>query len=207
VRRGFTLVELLTALAIVALLAAVIFPVLARARASGYRAESTAHLRQVGAAIELYRSDHDGELAFDHLDAFVDSGYLRTPRLLVSQTDAFPDGYGRTVSECIDEPNPTALLTSYETSLVSRQFYDYVRSVDEAAAIVVDRTHGAVLEQADQSCRWAQFFYSGTILRLYDDTHVKLAQFSFMPRNAPPDVAMHWSRLRLFTDVEPDSRP
>ncbi len=202
-RRAFTLIEVLTAIAIVSLLAAIIFPVIARARLAGYRAESIAHLGQVGKAIELYRTDHDDQLAFAHLDPVVQSRYISAKGLLRSHTDAFDQGYGRAVSDCIDQTGPTTLDTSYETLLFSRTFYDYVKSVDENAAIVVDRTHGDVLKEADKTCNGVQFYYSGRILRLYEDSHVKTGQFSLIPRNAPPDVGMHWSRLRLFTDVEP----
>ena len=107
------------------------------------------------------------------------------------------------MADCHDPNWPTALNTSYETLLVNKTFYDSVKSVDENAAIVVDRTHGNVLKEADGSCKRIEFYYSGSILRLYEDTHVKIAQFSILPRNAPPSVAMHWSRLRMYTDVEP----
>ncbi len=202
-RRAFTLIEILTAITIIVLLSAIIFPVLARARLSGYKAESIAHLRQVGTAIELYRNDHDDQHGFGQLDPVVETGYLRTPQLLVSHTDAFDQGYGRAVADCLDTNNPTSLSTSYENLLFSKSFYDYVKSVDENAAIVVDRTHGNVLMEADSTCKWVQFYYSGPILRLYEDTSVKIGQFSIYPRNAPPNVRMHWSRIRLFTDVEP----
>lgn len=207
--RAFTLFEVLVALTIVALLAAIIFPVLARARDAGYKAESIAYLRQLGAAIELYRNDHDGQHAYRQLDPIVEAGYLRDPRLLFAKTDDFEQGYGRAMADCIDPTSPTALNTSYESLLFNKTFYDYAKSVDPNAAIVVDRTHGEVLRQADKTCKRIQYYYSGAILRLYEDTSVKVGQFSILPRNAPPSVTMHFSRLRLYTDVEPppNSKP
>jgi prepilin-type N-terminal cleavage/methylation domain-containing protein/prepilin-type processing-associated H-X9-DG protein len=57
-RLGFTLIELLVVVAIVAILAAVLFPVFAHAKAGGKKAASLAHARQVGVAAILYLDDN-----------------------------------------------------------------------------------------------------------------------------------------------------
>jgi prepilin-type N-terminal cleavage/methylation domain-containing protein len=56
-RIGFTLVELLMVIAIVVVLAAVLFPVFARASEESEFGRCTSNLRQTGASIELYRAD------------------------------------------------------------------------------------------------------------------------------------------------------
>jgi prepilin-type N-terminal cleavage/methylation domain-containing protein/prepilin-type processing-associated H-X9-DG protein len=55
--RGFTLVELLTVLAVLSLLAGLLLPVLARARDSARRGACLANLRQIGQAYLLYLQD------------------------------------------------------------------------------------------------------------------------------------------------------
>jgi len=66
--RGFTLVELLTVIAIIAILASLLFPVFTRAKAAAKKTQCISNLRQIGAAIEMYESDSDG--VFPHaLDA------------------------------------------------------------------------------------------------------------------------------------------
>ena len=55
---GFTLVELLVAIAIISVLAALLLPVLSRARESAKRASCTNNLRQIGLAFELYLHEH-----------------------------------------------------------------------------------------------------------------------------------------------------
>lgn len=59
-RSGFTLVELLTVVAIIAVLAAVLFPVFARARESARRSSCQSNLKQIGLAGMQYTADYDG---------------------------------------------------------------------------------------------------------------------------------------------------
>jgi prepilin-type processing-associated H-X9-DG protein/prepilin-type N-terminal cleavage/methylation domain-containing protein len=56
---GFTLVELLVVLAVITLLAALLFPVLVQAREGGRRASCLSNLRQIGQAQLLYVQDWD----------------------------------------------------------------------------------------------------------------------------------------------------
>ena len=65
---GFTLVELLTVIAIIGILAALLFPVFAKAKASAKQTKCISNLRQIGDSISLYMGDYDG--IFPHaLDA------------------------------------------------------------------------------------------------------------------------------------------
>lgn len=67
-RRGFTLVEVLIAIAVVALLVVIMLPAIAMARASAKKLVCASQLRQLSLCMQLYADDNDGLL--------VESGFV-----------------------------------------------------------------------------------------------------------------------------------
>ncbi len=63
-RRAFTLVEILVVIAIIAILSAIIFPSFALVRANARRTSCVSNLKQIGAAMEMYKADYDGRFPF-----------------------------------------------------------------------------------------------------------------------------------------------
>lgn len=61
---GFTLVELLVVMAITAMLAGVLLPVLAQAREGGRITRCAANLQQLGQAVHLYQQDYDDRFPY-----------------------------------------------------------------------------------------------------------------------------------------------
>jgi prepilin-type N-terminal cleavage/methylation domain-containing protein len=57
--RAFTLIELLVVVAIIGILASILFPVFSRARENARRASCGSNLRQLGLAIMQYTQDYD----------------------------------------------------------------------------------------------------------------------------------------------------
>lgn len=57
--KGFTLIELLVVVAIIIILAAILFPVFAKARAKAMQTTCMNNLKQIGTACSMYESDND----------------------------------------------------------------------------------------------------------------------------------------------------
>jgi prepilin-type N-terminal cleavage/methylation domain-containing protein len=63
-QKAFTLIELLVVIAIIAILAGLLLPALANAKASGRRAACLSNLRQVGFGIHSFANDNDGKIPY-----------------------------------------------------------------------------------------------------------------------------------------------
>src|SRR2546423_4167943 len=59
-RNGFTLIELLVVIVIIAILAAILFPVFAQARDKARQATCSSNLKQIGNVLVMYSQDYDG---------------------------------------------------------------------------------------------------------------------------------------------------
>lgn len=59
-RRAFTMIELLVVVGILAMLAAILFPVFAQSKAAAKRTECVSNVRQLSAAMLMYVDDHEG---------------------------------------------------------------------------------------------------------------------------------------------------
>jgi len=73
--KGFTLIELLVVIAVIAILAAMLLPVLARGRLTAQRAACESNLNQLGVAAELYWDDNGGN-CFNYIFGATNSGQI-----------------------------------------------------------------------------------------------------------------------------------
>jgi prepilin-type N-terminal cleavage/methylation domain-containing protein len=107
---GFTLVELLVVIALIAILASLLLPALARAKEKAKVSKVHAELYGVGLALEMYADDHEGQLPpvrvncnsdmSSHWCQFpielAEEGYLArgdTPGLAANMEDVFNPGH------------------------------------------------------------------------------------------------------------------
>jgi prepilin-type N-terminal cleavage/methylation domain-containing protein len=59
-RDGFTIIEVLTVIAIIGILAAIIFPILGKVKENGRRARCVTNLKQFGVAYQMFAADNRG---------------------------------------------------------------------------------------------------------------------------------------------------
>jgi prepilin-type N-terminal cleavage/methylation domain-containing protein len=83
--RAFTLIELVVVISIIAILVAILFPVLTRARNKSKESACIQQMRQVGLALQLYREGYDDGLP-ERLSA-LHPGYAADARLLICPLD------------------------------------------------------------------------------------------------------------------------
>jgi prepilin-type N-terminal cleavage/methylation domain-containing protein/prepilin-type processing-associated H-X9-DG protein len=89
-RKGFTLVELLIALLIISILAAMLFPVFARARESARKTTCLSSVAQLGTALQMYAVDWYGALPPKDNDWAPLYDYIRNVDVLHCPTDPEP---------------------------------------------------------------------------------------------------------------------
>jgi prepilin-type N-terminal cleavage/methylation domain-containing protein len=124
IRQAFTLVELLTVIAIIALLLALLLPSLAAAREQARKTTCLSNLRQIGIAIEAYAFDYAGRIPYgpkappfsNPSDFYPSTG---TPTSLISLQNGSPVGLGLLLQQYIDNEPKVLFCPSSDQALQS----------------------------------------------------------------------------------------
>lgn len=117
-RRGFTLIELLVVISVIAILAAILFPVFSAARDKARGAACLSNMRQIGMAANLYLDDWDGRLYFHHagLEEIPWAGrllpYARNQQIYTCPSDPATAVVERATGEVL---RPSYLINAYFT--------------------------------------------------------------------------------------------
>jgi prepilin-type N-terminal cleavage/methylation domain-containing protein len=67
--KAFSLIEVLICIAIISIVAAITFPIFSAAKVASLKTASKSNLRQLWLAVELYRQDHEPNVAYGRPDA------------------------------------------------------------------------------------------------------------------------------------------
>jgi prepilin-type N-terminal cleavage/methylation domain-containing protein len=132
-RRGFTLIELLVVIAIIAILAAMLLPVLSRAKESGRRISCLNQLKQLSLAAQMFVDENGGNYPPRSSD--------KTP--LDRWPDKLYDNYGRNLKLllCPSEPIPnpategagdSTVADNAPRSYIMNGWNDYFQSIGRA---------------------------------------------------------------------------
>lgn len=150
-RHGFTLIELLVVIGIIALLMAILLPVLSMARRQAYTIKCASNMRQIAAAVLMYTSDSKGMLMPAGVQAtgsssgpyrygcfwaaeLVNDGYISAPALIIntatstvtppSDLGVFQCPEGIPPNEANNIANSTGGTTNYPTSALNNSWTD-----------------------------------------------------------------------------------
>jgi prepilin-type N-terminal cleavage/methylation domain-containing protein/prepilin-type processing-associated H-X9-DG protein len=133
-RRGFTIIELTSVVAIIGILAAILLPALSRAREASNRASCMANLMQMSVALHVYAEENNGELPWSGGNGNAD-GLLKLYSDCIPEYRSFccpsdPNTERNTKDEL---PPHTTDLDRYSSLRVS---YDYFGAYTAAPLVV-----------------------------------------------------------------------
>ncbi|MGE9293652.1 MAG: type II secretion system protein [Puniceicoccales bacterium] len=143
-RRAFSLIELLSVIAIIALLAGIIIPIIGRVRQHSHSVECSNNLRQVAMAIHLYGQDNNGALPGPLL-----GGQLADYKMGTGQISGFIREYGDFELTNETSPKIKALICPGSDELIegdTPRYYStrqtYVQTLSNDRAIPFGRPNG-----------------------------------------------------------------
>lgn len=204
-RSGFTLLEILTVVAILALLFGIALPVYTQARRAGMRTETVSNLRQIGVQLAMYESDNDGmPKSFEQLQA---SNHRLPDSLFLAKGDPFRK-FGSLKRDC---DNSLSLVpTSYDNNL---DWPDHMKQELEAFdanyGLIACRVYGNRTDYFQKAqanfCDNKNFAFEGVLLRLRKDTSVQTAKLPLHWGVNPGSsrVGPLFSVYDLYTDGHP----
>jgi prepilin-type N-terminal cleavage/methylation domain-containing protein len=207
-QQGQTLVEMLTVIAVVTVLSAIILPAFANSRRQALVTTEISNLHQVGVGFALYASDHDGAHIYTTRQ-LAELKYV-PPAILSSELDPTPEGISNVVAAQLRKSLPHCdKPTSYRSSFLS--FGQYVCGLESFDEFGQRRAAGWLVSVSQTTPSLAAGYLvgvNGTYHRLLTDGAVVVRKTDWLTLKDDPELgsgtvlAWKW----LFADRTQDEK-
>lgn len=187
-RCAFTLVELLTVVAIIALLLAIIMPAMRRVKMHAKRLVSKNNMRQIGIAVSLYAEDNRGQFPLTtHTESDEHKTWIYTLAPYLGNVDA--------VRICPADPQGQTRLKHHTTSYVANQYMNPVYALGQ---LIPSESFGNLYRLKSPSQTITTFVAADDTPP--DDTHADHVHSRSWFLSGDP--ALQWTAI--ISDIQPD---
>jgi type II secretory pathway pseudopilin PulG len=192
---GFTIVELLTVIGILAVLSGLLMGALGPARERARQSACTSNLRQIGLAVALYLDDYGARPP--RFQGLADAGYLRSDAVLLCPDDSLRN-WGGLYHDHYRDPQtpPESIRYSYLHPFGWPDWeWQHLMRAGSSAGIAACQLHGDLTDRES-----GILSYEGLILRLQLDGAVVRHRILWERGPGPLMIARPWL---LFSDATP----
>lgn len=197
-QHGFTLVELLVVVAIIAILVSLVFPVLLRAKASGKKTSDIARMRQLGQASALYANDSSVAFGATGCPVLVELGLVQAV-MCGADSDIFPKGTANFIDSKLPADVYGSLVTAYKNSFVGLREMSLDHESPERLPYSDNSGWLVMLQELDQTTPW-QPALNSTYHRLQYDGAVTNRRVTTRKSTYNGKPSQTWDVASLFGD-------
>jgi type II secretory pathway pseudopilin PulG len=196
--RAFSLSELLVIIAIILVLAALLFPVYANSRREGYRTAFGSNLRQLSVGLNQYLEDSNDKLEFKFwVDQRSLLPYIKSKELFHTPADPYPDGVHSQAGRILGSPVSVWPLLTIEPKWLKNMMQEPNYTMFVCPVFGTRDPNG--------SGKPSNSTYTGRMLRVRKDGSIQNSVLNLQCLKDGNSISSRVSYWQMFSDqAEPD---